>query len=91
MKPSKLTGAAIICALMLILAGWTISRPAVNIPATPQWEYKIVYLKDNFKPVKNEEAVNALGAQGWELVSVTRVYMNGGPYDGENFYFKRQK
>ena len=57
---------------------------AQEIIAETQWEYKIVYAKNKDsmkKQVKQDQPVlNALGMQGWELVTVQY----------SNYYFKRK-
>jgi len=84
MMKIRLTLALILC--VLVVAGWTLARPA-----SQAWEYKIVYLKDSNRPEKSQDAIAALGSEGWELVSVERESVNGTSYDGAAFYFKRQK
>jgi hypothetical protein len=78
MKVNKLTGAAIICALVLILAGWTMKSPTPEV-----WEYKFIQTKLDFK--KTDLTMNELGAQGWEAYALNED--NG----IVNIYFKRQK
>ncbi len=82
----KLAVAIAVCILALALVGWTMSRPAPM-----QWEYRIVSVKDARKTDKNNEDLNALGAQGWELVSIERETQEGTSFPGATFYFKRQK
>lgn len=53
--------------------------PMVYVHETTAWEYK--HLRQAGAPT--EEALNALGAEGWELVSVVAVG------DGVNVYLKR--
>jgi hypothetical protein len=86
MKLNRLTLAVVLCLLLLSVAGWTMSRPA-----TQQWEYRIVYLKDGNRPDKKQDEVNALGSQGWELVSVERGSYSGSSFDSVSLFFKRQK
>jgi len=71
----------------VIVAGFMFSNFFVHAQekiAETQWEYKIVYAKnqDSMKrQVKQDQPVlNALGMQGWELV--TMQY--------SNYYFKRK-
>lgn len=49
----------------------------------PVWEYKALARKSPQEPPPDEAELNALGAQGWELVGVVPV---GGAL---HFYFKR--
>lgn len=44
-----------------------------------RWSYKVVEVKSDFtglKPAKIEDALNQLGLQGWELVSVLASGLN---------------
>jgi hypothetical protein len=88
MRIKNRTYAAILCGLLLTftLVGWTMSRPAAQ-----RWEYRIIYLKDGNRPDKSQDTINALGSEGWELISVERELVSGSSYDGAAFYFKRQK
>jgi hypothetical protein len=63
----------IIC-LVLLVAGWTVDGQRV---VRQQWEYRVVTSAD--KP-----DLNALGAEGWELVDVEASL-------GATYYFKRPK
>lgn len=52
-----------------------------------KWEYKIVTIDDYTKTnEENEEILNGLGKEGWELVAIIRYT------DAEEFaYLKRRK
>ncbi len=56
-----------------------------------QWEYKIVYAKNEDsmkKQVKQDQSVlNELGMQGWELVT---IHTNFNTSQYSNYYFKRK-
>jgi hypothetical protein len=67
---------------LLCVIGWTGSAQKQNAKRTA-WEYKIV-------TYTSEEAFNELGAQGWELVTVseTREGVSGIIL---NYCFKRAK
>jgi hypothetical protein len=49
------------------------------------WEYRIVSLPTQKEPKEAQEALNSLGDNGWELVS---VYPIG---DSVNYVFKKPK
>ncbi len=53
--------------------------PAAAIAAYPLWEYETILLA-------RESDLNAYGAKGWELISVTSQ-----PGDMAMFYFRRPK
>ncbi len=53
---------------------------------TSQWVYKFITVAPDFisiKPEKIEAALNKLGKEGWELVSVVQTGM------AHNFYLKK--
>lgn len=54
--------------------------PLVHVP--PTWEYH--HVQRTAGQSLDEQQLNALGAQGWELVGVSTEP------DGVHFYFKRQ-
>ena len=57
----------------------------------PQWEYKIINIRsENYRLNENPAEVNALGAQGWELVGLTSVNFKSGATDNIALVFKRQ-
>ncbi len=75
---AKLSWPMILIALsILIFAGWTVNGQKQSQPKVT-WEYKVVSETDKI-------ALNDLGAQGWELVTVE---MGGAQ---EVYYFKRAK
>ncbi len=55
--------------------------PMVYVPAT--WEYR--HLRKPSGQAPDEQELNALGAEGWELVGVSTEP------DGVHLYFKRQR
>jgi selenocysteine lyase/cysteine desulfurase len=56
-----------------------------------QWEYKIINIRsENYRLDPNAVTqLNALGAEGWELVSVTSVNFKTGATDNIAMVFKR--
>ena len=77
-------------------------------PIRPRFEYKVVFERDLLQLAPKDQpgiegALNRLGEDGWDLVSVTsdlrparpgdpKVVFVGAPPERENrFYFKRQK
>jgi hypothetical protein len=75
---AKLSWPIILIALsILTFAGWTVYGQKQSQPKVT-WEYKVVSETDKI-------ALNDLGAQGWELVTVE---MGGAQ---EVYYFKRAK
>ncbi|HEV7378003.1 MAG TPA: DUF4177 domain-containing protein [Pyrinomonadaceae bacterium] len=86
MKLNRLALAAILCLLLLTVAGWTMSRPA-----TQQWEYKVSQVINAglkaMPAMKIENQINELARDGWELVAVER----DAPGVTLTLYFKRQK
>jgi hypothetical protein len=64
-----------LCLIVLLVAGFTLQKT--------QWEYKFEY---NL----SEKKANALGAEGWELVTASST--GSGPTSNvETFVFKRPK
>jgi len=59
-----------------------IEPPMVFVP--PTWEYRHLVRRAPDESVLGESELNALGAEGWELVS---VHAEGGAV---HFYFKRE-
>lgn len=55
--------------------------PYVYVP--PVWEYRHIVRRPPDQAAPDDDELNALGADGWELVSTY-----AGP-DGVHFYFKR--
>jgi hypothetical protein len=55
----------------------------VFVKDTPVWEYKQVVRDMNSAQALNEDELNALGAEGWEMVGI----LNATPLT--YFYFKR--
>ena len=56
-----------------------------------KWEYKIINIRsENYRLDPNAAGeLNDLGAQGWELVSITSVNFKGGATDNIAMVFKR--
>ena len=57
-----------------------------------RWEYKIINIRsENYRldPVYCDQ-LNALGEQGWELVSITAINFKTGATDHIGMVFKRQ-
>lgn len=56
------------------------------------WEYKIINIRSENYRLDPESApkLNALGEQGWELVSITSVNFKSGATDNIAMVFKRQ-
>jgi hypothetical protein len=80
---AKINWMVILVALCVsIFAGWTVyaqkQSEKQSAPPKVMWEYKVVSETDKI-------ALNDLGAQGWELVTVE---MGGAQ---EVYYFKRAK
>jgi hypothetical protein len=60
---------------------------------TRQWEYRIINIRsENYRldPVY-EDRLNALGEEGWELVSITAINFKTGATDHIGMVFKRLK
>jgi hypothetical protein len=55
------------------------------------WEYKIINIRsENYRLDPNSAPqLNALGAEGWELVSITSVNFKSGATDNIAMVFKR--
>ncbi len=66
---------------LLCVVGWTAFAQRQNTSRTA-WEYKIV-------TYTSEEKFNELGAQGWELVTVSETRQ--GESGNLNYCFKRAK
>jgi len=56
-----------------------------------QWEYKIINVRsENYRLNPNAaKDLNVLGAEGWELVSITSVNFKTGATDNIALVFKR--
>ncbi len=57
------------------------------------WEYRIINIRsENYRLDPNAaKDLNALGEEGWELVSITSVNFKSGATDNIAMVFKRQK
>jgi len=53
----------------------------------PRWEYRVLTLHPETDTLPKEAELNALGAEGWLLVSVSRPYGSAGPVE---YLFVRQ-
>ena len=58
----------------------------IGIPAAAHWEYKVVTNKGS----NEEQLLNKLGQEGWELVSVTASKINPTNLDQQTYYLKRR-
>jgi hypothetical protein len=80
MNPRKaiaVVGTALLC---LFLLGWGVHGQKKDSTSKQNWEYKYLY---KYYSIDN---LNALGAEGWELVGVSIDSS-----DNMHFYFKRAK
>lgn len=82
-KKSGLFSATLI---LLCLSGWTVSAQRQSLSRTA-WEYMTTGTYD--PKYKGDVTLNELGAQGWELVSVTSGCNNGSCWTA--CYLKRAK
>jgi hypothetical protein len=59
----------------------------------PRWEYKIINVRsENYRLDPNSARdLNALGEEGWELVSITSVNFKTGATDNIALVFKRPR
>jgi hypothetical protein len=76
--------------LLLCLVGWT-SYGQKQKSGRDAWEYTVVRANDSSGA---EATLNALGAQGWELVSVAEVGTTGETHvrmGSVTYYLKRRK
>ncbi len=60
-----------------------VQPPMVYIHVKPAWEYKVLTCNLEREKAPDEAGLNALGAQGWELVGI----FSDSPF--VFFYFKR--
>jgi len=79
MKNKALT--TLLCLVALLMVGFTYQRP----PA--KFEYKSITIDYTGTPT----AADALGAEGWELVSVVNFDAKVTGMRNTTFYFKREK
>jgi hypothetical protein len=78
----KRLGLAVACAAALLcLAGWT-GYAQRGGPRRQAWEYKAATFSNS---LTFEREINGLGAQGWELVSVSDVA------GSTTYFFKRPR
>jgi hypothetical protein len=59
-----------------------------------KWEYKIINVRsENYRldPAAAPRDLNPLGAEGWELISITSVNFKTGATDNIAMVFKRPK
>lgn len=80
MNANRKSYAVVVSLFLTVLIGWTVygQKPAPTPAPKIAWEYKVVSETEKV-------ALNDLGAQGWELVTVE---MGGAQ---EVYYFKRAK
>ena len=69
---------------VLLVGGWSLQQKA----ATPSYEYKILVVKLD---ASTEKKLNALGAEGWEIVSAQQPSAAGESLDVVTYHFKRSK
>ena len=79
-----------IAALVLFgLVGWTGFGQRSQSALLIKWEYKVMYLPGARN--LSEEALNKMGAQGWELITFQAVNNEGGTIGAGNYFFKRAR
>lgn len=88
---TKLLVAVILVAIIFGLVGWTVfaQRPLPSRAPTTTWEYKVVYVPGARN--LSEEAMNKMGAQGWELITFQAINNEGGTIGAGNYFFKRAR
>ncbi len=79
----KIVGLAVIVVALLCAFGW--NGYGQRKPTKPTWEYKTLGDQD-----LSDQNLNELGAQGWELVSVT-AYGDLRTGHSQTAYLKRAK
>ena len=94
MTKTKTRLVAIAAIVLFGVAGWT-GYGQRQPPPPPQraqqtrWEYKVLYVPGVRS--MSEEAMNKLGAQGWELVTYQAINNEGGTIGAGNYFFKRAR
>ena len=79
----------IVAAILFGLVSWTGfgQRPQRTYQVT--WEYKVMYVPGARN--LSEEAMNKMGAQGWELITFQPINNEGGTIGAGNYFFKRAR
>jgi len=76
-----------VAAVLFGLIGWTGFGQKAQRSTT--WEYKVVYVPGARN--LSEEAMNKMGAQGWELITFQPINNEGGTIGAGNYFFKRAR
>ncbi|MDT5061945.1 MAG: hypothetical protein QOH63_2404 [Acidobacteriota bacterium] len=80
----------IIAAVILLgVVGWTGFGQKPQRAALTAWEYKVVYVPGARN--LSEDAMNRMGAQGWELITFQAINNEGGTIGAGNYFFKRAR
>jgi hypothetical protein len=85
---TKLWLIVIVAALFFGVVGWTSYGQKQRTQQTT-WEYKVVYVPGVRS--MSEQAMNSLGAQGWELVTFQAINNEGVTIGAGNYFFKRAR
>ena len=79
------TGWIILIIAIVFITGWSGRGQSASEEATNKaWEYKVIHHL-------NEQKLNELGAEGWELVTVLPAISSGSSTGVTTFYLKRAK
>jgi hypothetical protein len=80
----------VIAAVVLLgLVGWTGFGQRSQRGSQVAWEYKVMYVPGARN--LSEEAMNKMGAQGWELITFQAINNEGGTIGAGNYFFKRAR
>jgi hypothetical protein len=71
------------------LVGWTGFGQRSQRASLITWEYKVMYVPGARN--LSEEAMNKMGAQGWELITFQAINNEGGTIGAGNYFFKRAR
>lgn len=71
------------------LVGWTSFGQRSQRTPFMTWEYKVMYVPGARN--LSEEAMNKMGAQGWELITFQAINNEGGTIGAGNYFFKRAR
>jgi predicted negative regulator of RcsB-dependent stress response len=86
---TKLWLIVIAAVVLLGLVGWTGFEQRSQRAAQAAWEYKVIYVPGARN--LSEEAMNKMGAQGWELITFQAINNEGGTIGAGNYFFKRAR